>query len=449
MTGTHPPADTDQVPGRFAWQATPLGLAIICTVLYFGAISAVWTFFTRDTFHIFFDGYVRSGNEPVRRRNHAKFRQTAPADANDRLLAILEDPHSGTAERLAAVELIGETGADRIFPALLNLEHSTIDPRIRAAAITAIGIVPGSAAREELAALLRSQNPQDRLSAMEAVRVHRRRDLAEPLRERIRAGDSRERLAAVAAATAVNGMEPDLLNTYLADPEPAVRLAAARSMRDIPRLSLTQSLGPANLDSNWIPVQPDLPKRRLNYIQRQFDASFLSMIEEALAQLQEGDPDLGCSGDECDRERIYYRDLLRRRSRVQMEISAFQRGKRSLYFVNGIWSSGTTPRFAELAMVLPSDHRDTLFPVRTLNLGQFGSSTGPGNPASLGEVLAVTGLLKDDSIRVEVLEPGGAVTSYSFRNGVFRTSPAEKGLDTNSTETPSPPGELSEPTQAK
>ncbi len=427
MAETGNPADLNEAPGRLGWQATPLGLAIICTILYFGAITLLWNFFNRDTFHIFFDGYVRSENETVRRRNHAKFRQTAPADANDRLLAILEDPSSATAERLAAVELIGESGASRMFSALLNLERTATDNRIRSAAIIALGIVPGLAAREELALLLGSASPEDRLSAIEAVRIHRRQDLAEPLRERIRTGDRHERLAAVAAASATNGMEPDLLKAYLSDPEPAVRLAAAISMREIPRASLAQSLGPALLDSSWVPVQPDLPKRRQDYIQRQFDASFLSMIEDALAQLQEGDPDLGCTGEECNQERIFYRDLLRRRSKVEMAISGFQRGKRSLYFVSGVWSSGTTPRFAELAMVLPSEPQDTLFPIRTVTLGQLGSSSGlagPGNPASLGQVLSVTGHLKDDSIRVEILETSGSVTAYSFRNGVFRVVPA-------------------------
>ncbi len=416
-------ATAEPVPpkGLAAWQVTPVGMAILCALFYFGVISGLWALFNRDTFQIYFDGYARSDTSAARRRNHARFRQTAPADANERLARILEAPESTPAERLAAVELIGDTGNDAIFPVLKKQWQNSADPRLKAAAIVSMGAVQSAEARDALTALIDSGTADERLSAIEAVRTHRRNDLAAAVRRIVSSGTPPERLAAVNSAAAISGLEKDLLQAHLTDADPAVRLAAARAMREIPRPKLTSVLGPL-MANQWVPVQPDLPRRRQNQIQRQLDASFLLMIEDALAQLQEGDPDIACgSGDECDRERNFYRDLLRRRSTVRTEVIGFQKGKRSLYFVNAAWSSGTTPRYALLAMVLPADHRDAVFPVRELTFGPIAGRESVENAGSLGKVISVTGQLRDENIRVEILEPDGRATLYSFQNGLFHT----------------------------
>ncbi len=417
---TAPDIAAGEKPGPLAWEVTPAGMAVLIVLLCFGALSGVWAALRRDTFQSYFEGYVRAGSETARRSYHAKFKQTAPADADTRLLAIVEAPGSTVEERRAATELIGESGSASLFPALQRLSRESADAPVRSAAIIAMGGIPGSEARSEIAALARSPESSVRLDALRAVELHHRDDLADAVRERLGAGDDLERLAAVHAAASVRGMEVDLVRTHLSDPSAEVRLASARGLRRLPRTDLAATLGTDLLEANWVPVQPELPRRRTAAIQRQLESSFLLMIEEALGQLQEGETDVSCTDEECRMERNFYRDLLRRRSQVKMELEGFQRGKRSLYFSSGVWSSGGRPRYAMLALVMPTDHRDAVFPVRSVAVeNRPDAFDASGRPKALGEVLSVSGSLRDDSIRLEVLEADRTISLYSFRNGVF------------------------------
>jgi len=431
---TAPDIAAGEKPGPLAWEITPAGMAVLIALLCFGALSGVWAALRRDTFQSYFEGYVRAGSETARRSYHAKFKQTAPADANARLLAIVEAPGSSVEERRAATELIGESGSTSLFPVLQRLSRESGDAPVRSAAIIAMGGIPGAEARTELAALARSPENSVRLDALRAVEMHHRDDLADVVRERIEAGDDLERLAAVQAAASVRGMEVDLVRTHLSDPSARVRLAAAQGLRRLPRTELVSALGTDLLEGSWVPVRPELPRRRTAGIQRQLESSFLLMIEDALGQLQEGETDIPCTDEDCRMERNFYRDLLRRRSQVKMELEGFQRGKRPLYFASGVWSSGGRPRYAMLALVLPADHRDAVFPVRSVPVENRPDAFGAdGRPKALGEVVSVSGNLRDDSIRLEVLEADGAVSLYSFRNGVFMqaAAPGTEGAPSN------------------
>ncbi|MCW5828244.1 MAG: HEAT repeat domain-containing protein [Deltaproteobacteria bacterium] len=420
---TSHPSDSPP-PSRLAWRVTPAGLALITTLVYFGVLSGLWTLFRRDTFQNYFDGYVRASSETVRRRYRAKFQQSAPHDSDGRLLAILEAPDSTQAERLAATELLGRSGATDILPVLIRLEQQSQEPQIRLASIMAMGSVPSHEARAELARLLASEDRESRIAALKAIRMHRRQDLGDSLRERLTAPTADERLAAVAAASVTGGLESRLLGVFRYDPDPAVRLAAAGSLRELPRHGVIQTLAAAG--DGWVPVQPDLPRRRVNHIQRMLEGSFLFSIEDALSQLQEGDPDLDCEAEACRAERDFYRDLLRRRSSARMDIIGFQKGRQSLYFVTGTWLTGNVNRYAVLAMVHGAGERDAAFTIRETPIGMLGrGGPAPGNRPALGQVLSVTGTLRDDSIRVEILEPDGRLATYSFRNGVFHNVAAD------------------------
>lgn len=406
-------------------------------IIFFGLVALGVRFGlpSSDPFALYFEQYLKTGGQG---RGHAAAARIAQLGERgiEGLQAILEDPQATGKELGAAMRLAGEIGAPELAGRLLELAGAGQPLPIRLAALEGIGSMGGTDAVPVLLESLADENPEIRIAALHAVGRADASDLVAQVESLATSGSGEERPEALAALGRLGSAQAraSLWRIYSSGPLGVPEAGAARAaLAKYPQPDKAERAALLAIAEGYLPVHYVEPSRRArDRLETSLRTLLAIRIEDVLLGESEGND--ACEGEiACAQRNKYYRDLIRRRSTLEIEGDTFialraDAGAKSepLQLVRARWILGDSMRrrvrYQSLSLVRMIGEQPAVFPVRELGYSTFAEAGEAEIQPELGRILRVSGRLGSNNLVVSLAVPTAGVLleeRYRFEGGVF------------------------------
>ncbi len=431
MTPTAKPANAPHRPD-LRFPTSPVAFAVFVCLAALGARIAIPG---SDPFQNYFQRYVRTGAQGRNRSLPARIAQMGPHAAEE-LSRILANDSAEAKELAAAARLAAFTGDKSLSPRLAHLAETSGEVEVRVAALESLAQLGGQVGADFLDRALGDPEPAIRAAALRAIGAPLTPAQVARLSELARSAPAEEERAQAIAALGRAGQGAGRIKLWeiynLRLPLEGA-LAVKRALLAMPPPTAREQAALLETAQGYLPVPYNFPGGRAR---RRMEARLRTLLQfRAEDLLAESEEQGGCGNEEeCHERHVYYRDLIRRKTRLELEAEAYQplvadtvekNHGESIIFVRSAWLLGGRVREAALSMVRLAGPDPAIFPLIELGFDTFARVEDAGAPAALselGEVLRVTGQLRAKNLEVEVVRPVAGIRQadrYRFEGGIF------------------------------
>lgn len=386
-----------------------------------------------DPFALYFEQYLKTGGQGRGRAAAARIAQLGERGIEG-LRVVLNDADATGKELAVAIRLTGEVGASELAGRLLELASPAQPLRIRLASLEAIGAMGGTQSVPILLESLSDESTRVRVASLRAVGEAEAPELISRIEELATSGEDSERPEALAALGRLGTSRARaslwrLYNGPLPVPE---AVAARRALAGFGKPSESERASLIQTAKGYLPIAYTEPSRRERArLETRLRTLLAIRIEDIL--LGESNGAEACeTEEECRLRNRYYRDLLRRRSALELSGDAFYPLRTDapgdtepLVLVRARWilgdSVGRRVRHQSLSLVRMIGDQPAIFPIRELGYATYAGSHGEVHP-ELGRIVRVEGRLTANDLVVTLAVPVAGVLQeerYRFEGGVF------------------------------